>query len=478
MQRNYPLDLFGISSSQAHRIRKELPATLDQLQAQPYLFFGSSGRNMHEVPDLLIRAAIQLYEQKRDWKLYHFVVKEAIAFENVLQGFAPRKFERRAAWTLVDQYLAAPLILKGLKIKVLEAGNPTKPTINAKQVIDLLGDLCTPIFVESLELQERKDLPAMLAKELPTLLHYTRRYRPLETMQVLADLEPLAKKDLLFSEKYKSLVALTQEDLDQWKSYKTGKRGYRQNQPVRFLPGVEENPVGWRAKLEYFFFQSTGREAHKAVQLVAVGGFTLLVFILAVSLVPMLFKSYEVPSRSKAYERAEIVPKFIKVQSKYKGNQLETGAIAFPRCYAAPVVASATNNRLHIENPTQWDAVVALYNRDLLRTVRQAYVRKGEAIQLDQLPDGQYSLRFYLGKDWNPYKPNFCGLHGAFDTEPTYVQLSKKAWKAVLERNTEKSIRLEAPGSKFFPIISASMFFFNKYDIHPELREQRLEVIQ
>ena len=35
---------------------------------------------------------------------------------------------------------------------------------------------------------------------------------------------------------------------------------------------------------------------------------------------------------------------------------------------------------------------------------------------MNNIPSGTYYLKVYYGRDWNPYKDNFCGTPGAFDT--------------------------------------------------------------
>ena len=116
--------------------------------------------------------------------------------------------------------------------------------------------------------------------------------------------------------------------------------------------------------------------------------------------------------------------KFYVERSKYIGNQLENGATPFTRCFGENNVDG--NNKVVFHNPYTDDAVVCLYNPVTNEVIQQAYVTGKSTYAFQTLPSGTYTMKLYLGKDWNPLKPNFGSLHGAFDSNPRYLKLKKK----------------------------------------------------
>ena len=111
-------------------------------------------------------------------------------------------------------------------------------------------------------------------------------------------------------------------------------------------------------------------------------------------------------------------------RSKYIGNQLENGATPFMQCFGENNVDG--NNKVVFHNPFLEDALVCIFNPKTNEVIQQAYVVGKSTYAFQTLINGTYSMKLYVGKNWNPLKPNFCSLHGAFDSNPHYLKLKKK----------------------------------------------------
>jgi len=178
----------------------------------------------------------------------------------------------------------------------------------------------------------------------------------------------------------------------------------------------------------------------------------------------------DVKNTSSIMEQAFEEQDFIVQKSEFQGNQLPTRSIAFPNCFGEG--ASGGGGFLVVSNQTTEDMIACLYYPDSL-IVRHAYIRQGQQAGFRDLPLDSMRMKVYLGHDWNPLKPNFCGTDGAFDTNPQYMRLREHIVpgrqltnRIVIQGQTS----VELPNGtteayrKVLRPISARSFFFVKSD--------------
>ena len=477
MRKTNPFELFDIQITDSpFQILKKVAMRLDEFRQKPHFFASINGQvvSLADIPTLIVQVAISSFERKQDYDLFHALLQEAMLFEAFVQKGVAASAHRESYryWTMRDRINSMHLVLTGLKQRVLEGGNPTKPSISALHLLAILEDQLPASLLDGLLIEDYGGLRNLLFAELPTLLHYARRNRPLETQRFLGEIEDLASLDPVFKEKMQLLKSKTVENLDDWKAFKVQPSGLKQNSPIQHYPIELAQPQGLKNKLVHFFTTRWERGPSKSVQLayVSVVSLTLIFLTTAFSYALFTSKKVEVEFEHNRPMYVEKAPKFKKEASKYIGNQLPNGSQAFPLCYGEIVRDKAAANSAIVKNQLTDDAVVVFYNKTMKKTIRHTYVQASKSVLLRDLPNGEYQVKFYLGRDWNPLKPNFCGLHGAFDTDTRYVILSPKLAPIELTGNNHKKIKLEMPEGTFktkhFPDISASMFFFNHYDLH------------
>lgn len=77
------------------------------------------------------------------------------------------------------------------------------------------------------------------------------------------------------------------------------------------------------------------------------------------------------------------------------------------------------HGKLFISNQTSLDAVVRLYNRSTLETIRWFFVKSHGSFSVDSIPEGDYNLAYSLGLDW-------VDSEDAFRWNPSYHEFEKE----------------------------------------------------
>ncbi|MBN1349547.1 hypothetical protein JXJ21_09070, partial [candidate division KSB1 bacterium] len=124
---------------------------------------------------------------------------------------------------------------------------------------------------------------------------------------------------------------------------------------------------------------------------------------------------------NKATAREEKKYRSNKTESIFKGNQLENGASPYYSYFGRGVFNREHHNWVEFLNSNEYDAVICLveYYSDI--TIRHKYIQSGTTLRMDNIPNGNYYIKGYFGKDWNPYKRLLDGrIRGGFDTNPHF----------------------------------------------------------
>lgn len=300
------------------------------------------------------------------------------------------------------------------------------------------------------------------------ILHYCRRKAPIDTLHWLESRGEVWKSDYIFYSKLQQLEHQLLKQLD---------KPPRKPLAIKWSPPPQRDPLDrltiWQQLHDHLLYTRDflfGSDTAGPTRLVHIG----LIVVLSTTISILAYQAGNTLLTSKKVEHVitydymtrskNTVPDFVKHRSKYTGNQLPTGVLAFPRCFEEGVYDESSGNELSLINNTEYDAVACVYAIDSFLIVRHAYLRRGEQLQMQDFPKGAYTIRYYFGKNWNPLKPNFCGLHGAFDTQPHYRKRSKYAEPLTFTLNTHKSVQIDQLTIEegIFPKISASTYFKNR----------------
>lgn len=126
------------------------------------------------------------------------------------------------------------------------------------------------------------------------------------------------------------------------------------------------------------------------------------------------------PNRNQASDDQDQAYQTVK-QSKFVGNQLETGESPYDDYFGQGVYDQSYLNEVTIKNGQTEDVVVCLTQANYPHhTIRNEYIRAGEAFQMTSIPNGIYFIKSLIGRDWNPDSVAMDGLHGFFDTNPRF----------------------------------------------------------
>lgn len=125
----------------------------------------------------------------------------------------------------------------------------------------------------------------------------------------------------------------------------------------------------------------------------------------------------DVAEKWQSEEKMDIVP------SKFRGNQLQTGASPLDACFGKGIYSDYA--WLKFLNSNASDAIVCLVSANNNKTIRNEYIRAGETFEMSKIPSGTYYIKVYYGNDWNPNKKNFCGINGAFERNVSFSKSDK-----------------------------------------------------
>jgi hypothetical protein len=107
-------------------------------------------------------------------------------------------------------------------------------------------------------------------------------------------------------------------------------------------------------------------------------------------------------------------------ESEYLGNQLNNGSSPLDNCFGKGLYGG--NASLTIDNGSNTDAIVCLYNIETGQTIRNEYVQKNSKFKISYIEEGNYKIRVFYGNDWNPYAQNECGTNGNFENDISFSE--------------------------------------------------------
>lgn len=108
------------------------------------------------------------------------------------------------------------------------------------------------------------------------------------------------------------------------------------------------------------------------------------------------------------------------VESEWKNNQLSNGDSPLDDCFGDGEFEGLAS--LTIENGSNSEAIVCLYDVDIDRTIRNSYVQKASNYKIKRIPQGNYLIRVFYGNDWNPNLSNPCNSGGYFESDTNFSE--------------------------------------------------------
>lgn len=402
-----------------------------------------------------------LWEVEEDINAYMAILQLTLQLDQPVLPFIPSEDQ-----SLLLQSLKA--LRKHTRLKRTEE----VIEVNANKLIDLLKELFSTEMCQILLQRDHYLAREKALADLLPLIHYARRREPVAVLNFLENIRALAQSDPNFLSRLNQTDDKILNDLQFPSPLVKEQKTYAA--PAKRDP--LERTTSWdliqdqlQTLRAYLLEERSG--PNRLVQLGIVGGLGSFILIAGTVVLPMLFKAEPIePTYYKKYEHfvpfeQRPVAEYIKKKSLYVGNQLRNGSRPFSDCFGTELKA-VTGNQVTINNPTDMEAVAVLYFADQPIVARHIYIRSKKKYTMRNLPNGNYKIRFYTGKDWNPLKPNFCGLHGAFDTNPQYFKLATR--EGLLECTGAARIQIDLDMNevgayhKRFPRISARGYFSGK----------------
>jgi uncharacterized protein YecA (UPF0149 family) len=452
---------------------------------------GRQANLKHELASEISQIGLFIWNKQEDLQLFNAVLNTALkinldkAHQDSISKLRKRSRKPKAkpkATTASPNFDLIHMALDGMLEKIKIGRKKEQTDLEAAKMMSLLIDLFRPDVCVALMKSEHEQVKLELFKKLLPIIHFGRRRNPIEVLKFLDKIEELVKSDKDFLKKIEEIGDQILDDLrNPTKKKKTKtKRKPIYRDPLEKVSLKQRLLDIWNNFRVFLSEETNGPD--RIVQLGIIGGLGGMVLLIVFFIISMLNKTYQLEDDQLAsvepvafsFESKRKKYDFEERKSEFVGNQLENGAKPFARCFGEASKAYMSYNFAYIYNNTEEDAVVVVYTAaDSTKTVNHAYIRAGERFTFVNLPSGDFNFRFYMGKDWNPLKPNFCGLHGAFDTNPHYVKLSKMLSPLTFGGETNHVIALDPKEKivnpetgrkrKKFPSISASGFFFNKY---------------
>jgi curved DNA-binding protein CbpA len=86
-----------------------------------------------------------------------------------------------------------------------------------------------------------------------------------------------------------------------------------------------------------------------------------------------------------------------------------------------------SDNSLVIRNNLSRDVITCLVRSNgRQETIRNEYIHRGDTYNMAHLPDGQYSLRLFVGRKWDPSLRPLKNVKGAFSSDSAFLQAFTK----------------------------------------------------
>lgn len=444
---------------------EQMTVLLDEnLLAEELVLYQSNPLRLQQLTDEMSKLALSLWRRFEQLPLFEKVVELTFLISPIYNNSTSKKTSLTSKHFELLRFLL-PLLKTRLR-KKLKVGFDEA---NTNSWVRLLKNLFEPKLIQ--QLQHHSNIPARrhLFDQLLPVMHLLRRSSPVGILDLLDQLEPVIRKDATLRRMTDALSDRIELEFEKSARLKVTRKPKWQKAPQR---DPLDRLTIWQKTgdqlllLRAFLFNDETTGPHRVIYLVSLFVLTGTLGLASYSITKSLNTTYVVeehPSHLRFSDARYKEPKFVRDRSLYVGNQLKNGAKPFSRCFGEGTYVFGSGNVLHLKNTLPEDAVVCLYDPSSKAIVRHAYLRSGAALSFWHLPKGSYTIKVYAGKDWNPIKPNFCGLHGAFDTNPHYLKRSKKEGPLEFDTNNTYRLHLGADaemdnGFKTFSI-SANSFF-------------------
>lgn len=120
-----------------------------------------------------------------------------------------------------------------------------------------------------------------------------------------------------------------------------------------------------------------------------------------------------------------------------KSFRPESGYQPYNSFYGRTIKDSSSGNKLIVENKSRKDAVVCIINKATNKVYSNVFIRAKENEIVSKIPEGDYYLKSYFGKNWNPnFKPADGNLEGGFTEQESFECYLRKEQILELRKDT------------------------------------------
>jgi len=169
------------------------------------------------------------------------------------------------------------------------------------------------------------------------------------------------------------------------------------------------------------------------------------------------------------------MPREFKAESKslYEGNQLQNGASPYNNFFGKGIYDKNSHCRLMIKNKPDYDAIACLTDINSGRTIRNEYIKAGSSFLMTKIPTGEYYIKAFSGKNWNPTKELLSGkIKGGFDAAMSFSKFDRtvkmeqySSYDGIEYTSAEITLYTVIAGNVTNEQISADDFFMNNMEL-------------
>jgi hypothetical protein len=155
----------------------------------------------------------------------------------------------------------------------------------------------------------------------------------------------------------------------------------------------------------------------------------IVTFILFIS-ASGIFDNWIQQNREKdAAELTQRLEEMAKKQQQEIKTHIESMDSPFDSVFGPAVYKPGSKNKLTIYMPFSDAVICAVQSEPPFKTIRNEFIEKRNAFVMNEMPDGKYFIKLYIGEDWNVNKILNQRRLGGFTKHGTFLKLKSGPYR-------------------------------------------------